>query len=66
MPRKKQHVLTIKLDTELYNFLRDYCEAERETMAGHLRKYVLALKRAQEEEAPYRVNGKLVRASAQD
>ena len=66
MPRKKQHVITVKIDTELYNFFRDYCASERETMSGHLRKYVLALKRAQEEGTPYRMNGEMLRAGVQD
>ena len=48
----KQHGITLKLDSELYEFFSEYADRERTTMAGILRTYVLSLLKKAEEQPP--------------
>jgi len=45
--------VTVDLDKELYEFFKEYANAERDTMAGILRRFILdLLKQSLSEENP--------------
>lgn len=51
MPKKTdKKTLTVQLDKELYEFFTKYAEEERDSMAGIIRKHILDLKRASEQQ----------------